>query len=563
MTIAYGTCLVIAAAVFVYIAHKNYSNIDANYWLIVILIPVVILGYWLKTQIETTEAATVLFCFIYLDSTFLIPAALFAMMHALGFQIKRWMKPLAYSAAFVHVALVCLGLHNGLYYESMTVIPTVLGSATKMTSGPLKVFHYVFLGAMVAWFLGILLASLIKKETYSRRSFVLYAILIGIGLAINGIEGLIDVDFTALPFLYVVGDIAIAVNYDYVHTHDIAYVLSSQQQRYGAQGYVAISPQCMFQSCNSKAFEFLPFLKSQRTDEKIMGGNEHADLILGLIDTCKKENYASASYRIGEMDCACEVKPYSLKRSGEPQGYLINIRDATEEFRNYRIIQDYNETLNAEVKEKTDNIRDMQRAIVLGMANMIENRDNNTGGHVKRTSDIIRILIDEIIRQGNSLVDETMAQDIVRAAPTHDLGKLTIDSSILNKPGRFTDEEYEIMKTHAAKSGELVLILLDGIEEERFVKVAFNVARFHHERWDGRGYPEGRVGTMIPLEARIMAVADVYDALVSKRVYKEPMSFEKACAIMVEGMGTQFDPNMKAVFLGCREQLEQYYLQHD
>ena len=105
--------------------------------------------------------------------------------------------------------------------------------------------------------------------------------------------------------------------------------------------------------------------------------------------------------------------------------------------------------------------------------------------------------------------------------------------------------------------------MLDGVAEERFVKVAFNVARYHHERWDGRGHPEGLVGTMTPLEARIMAVADVYDALVSKRVYKEAMSFEKARAIMVEGMGTQFDPNMKSVFLGCLGQLEEYYRQHD
>ena len=118
------------------------------------------------------------------------------------------------------------------------------------------------------------------------------------------------------------------------------------------------------------------------------------------------------------------------------------------------------------------------------------------------------------------------------------------------------------MKTHSAKSGEMVRILLEGVEEAHFVQVAYNVARFHHERWDGRGYPEGLVGTMIPLEARIMAVADVYDALVSKRCYKEPMSFEQAADIMCENMGTQFDPNMESVFLGCRAQLEDYYRQH-
>ena len=553
MTIAFGACLVVTAVVFVYMVQKNYSNIDANYWMIVVLVPVVIMGYWLKTQVETTEAAAMLFCFIYLDSTVLMAAALFSMMHALGFRARRWMKVVVYGIACVHVAIICLNVHSGLYYESMTVVPTVLGSA---------LFHYVFLMAMTVWFLGIILASVIKKRAYSRRSFAFYAIIVGTGFVVSIIEGVVDADFTALPFIYVIGDVAIALNYDYVHTHDIAYVLSSQQKHYGARGYVAIGPNRQFQSCNDKAFDYLPFLKKQNVDAKVSGVDENAELVLDLIDTCEKDGQASAYYRIGEMSCACEVRPYSLKRDGVAQGFLIDIRDATEELRNYQIVSEYNETLNAEVLEKTNNIQDIQRKIVLGMANMIENRDDNTGGHVKRTSDIISILVDEIRRQGRMPISEELASDIVRAAPTHDLGKITIDSNILNKPGKFTDEEYEIMKTHAAKSGELVLILLDGVEEERFVNVAFNVARFHHERWDGRGYPEGLVGTMIPLEARIMAVADVYDALVSKRVYKEPMSFEKANAIMVEGMGTQFDPNMKAVFLGCREQLEQYYKQH-
>ena len=149
--------------------------------------------------------------------------------------------------------------------------------------------------------------------------------------------------------------------------------------------------------------------------------------------------------------------------------------------------------------------------------------------------------------------------DIVRAAPTHDLGKISIDSNILNNPARLTDDEFTIMKSHATKSSEMVLILLDGVEEKRFVDVAYNVARYHHEKWNGTGYPDGLVGSMIPLEARIMAVADVYDALVSKRCYKEPMSFDQAYKIMLENMGTHFDPNMEAVFIGCRKELEEYY----
>ena len=178
-------------------------------------------------------------------------------------------------------------------------------------------------------------------------------------------------------------------------------MLSSQQKRYGARGYVAISPDRRFQSCNDKALEFMPFLKEQRVDAKISNGSDNAKLSLDLIDACEEDGFASARYQVGEMTCACEVRPYSLRRNGSPQGYLFDIRDATEEMRNYRIVSEYNETLNAEVQEKTDSIREMQRKIVVGMANMIENRDNNTGGHVKRTSDIIHILVDEIIRQGN------------------------------------------------------------------------------------------------------------------------------------------------------------------
>ena len=227
------------------------------------------------------------------------------------------------------------------------------------------------------------------------------------------------------------------------------------------------------------------------------------------------------------------------------------------------LLSDFNRSLNEEVQEKTRNIKEIQRKVVLGMADLIDNRDSNTGGHVRRTSDIISIIVAEILRQGKLHLTEQQGRDIIRAAPTHDIGKIAIENSILNKPGRFTDEEYAIMKTHSAKSGEVVKILLEGVERASFVQVAYNVARYHHERWDGRGYPEGLVGSMIPLEARIMAVADVYDALVSKRVYKEPMSFEKSAAIMCEGMGTQFDPRLKAVFLGCRKELEAYYLAHD
>ena len=122
-----------------------------------------------------------------------------------------------------------------------------------------------------------------------------------------------------------------------------------------------------------------------------------------------------------------------------------------------------------------------------------------------------------------------------------------------------TEEEFATMQSHVVKSANLVEQILNGVEEEHFVKVAFNVARYHHEKWNGMGYPDKLKGEEIPLESRIMAIADVYDALVSKRCYKEPMSFEQAYSVMIESMGSHFDPKLEQVFILSREKLEEYY----
>ena len=141
----------------------------------------------------------------------------------------------------------------------------------------------------------------------------------------------------------------------------------------------------------------------------------------------------------------------------------------------------------------------------------------------------------------------------------HDIGKIAVPDAVLLKPGRYEPEEYEIMKSHSAEGARVVHEILKDTDDEEFRRIAVNVAHYHHERWDGKGYPEKISEHDIPLEARIMAVADVYDALVSKRVYKEKMPFEKADAIILDGMGTQFDPSLEKYYIAARPALEAYY----
>ena len=141
----------------------------------------------------------------------------------------------------------------------------------------------------------------------------------------------------------------------------------------------------------------------------------------------------------------------------------------------------------------------------------------------------------------------------------HDLGKITIDDAILRKPGRFTPEEFAVMKTHAEEGAKIVKQILEGSDDVDFTKIAVNVAHYHHERIDGSGYPDGLKGDEIPFEARIMAIVDVYDALVSKRVYKESMTFEEADKIILEGMGRHFDKRLEPYYLKARAKFEAYY----
>jgi putative two-component system response regulator len=223
------------------------------------------------------------------------------------------------------------------------------------------------------------------------------------------------------------------------------------------------------------------------------------------------------------------------------------------------LLENFNEALNREVDEKTAHIIAMHNNLVMSMATMVESRDNSTGGHIRRTSEGVRILISAIRETGAFSLTEEFCHNLIKAAPMHDLGKIAVDDEILRKPGRFAPGEFEVMKTHAAEGARIVHEILKDTDDDAFHILAENVAHYHHERWDGSGYPDHLSGEEIPLEARIMAVADVYDALVSKRVYKEKMSFEKADAILREGMGSQFDPALAPVYLAARPKLEAYY----
>ena len=203
----------------------------------------------------------------------------------------------------------------------------------------------------------------------------------------------------------------------------------------------------------------------------------------------------------------------------------------------------------------------LQNGLILVLADMVESRDSFTGQHVRKTAAYTDIIMREMKREGvyaDQLTDEFMS-DVVNSAPLHDIGKIKVSDIILNKPGKLTDEEFAIMKTHTTAGAEVIEHAMSMVSDadSTYLKEADNLAMYHHEKWDGSGYPVGLKGEEIPLSARIMAVADVFDALVSKRSYKDAMSFEKAMDIIRAGSGTHFDPLIANAFLNVSDEVRE------
>jgi putative two-component system response regulator len=214
-------------------------------------------------------------------------------------------------------------------------------------------------------------------------------------------------------------------------------------------------------------------------------------------------------------------------------------------------LRKYNEDLEKLVLEKTGRIVELKNAVMETISELVERRDDVTGGHITRTSEFLRIFLKAVMEKGlyKDQTSDWNIEQMVLSAQLHDVGKIAIDDAILRKPGKLDADEFNEMKKHTILGGEIIREIQAKSGEREFLDYAFIFAVYHHEKWDGSGYPYGIAGEEIPLPARLMAIIDVYDALISKRPYKEPFTHEQAISIIKEGMGTHFDPNLAELFL--------------
>ncbi|MCQ2098450.1 MAG: HD domain-containing protein [Fibrobacter sp.] len=494
----------------------------------------------------------------YLGSVFTPLMTFDAILLVCNVRFPQWGRSLLLVLSFVVLGLSLTVGYSDIYYKTVEFV-TIYGVGNYVaTYGPGHDLFNVMLFGYAFSNVALIVYAFAKKKNVSYKNLVVLSLIELVSILSFFGSRFLATDTLVMPMVYVFDQWALLYICFRVKRYDIVQTVQDVLEEKNTDGYLSISSSLAFLGGNDIAIEYFPEFKECRVDHELPDSSEVTRFFRNwVLDVKTGQMDRSREYEQGTLHFKCSMKIVAV--SSKLTLLLFKIEEDTEFHRYVKMLGNDNSRLESMVKDNANQIQAIQEQMIIGMANMVESRDRNTGGHIKRTSTVISILVEELRKNSSLSYDDAFYEGLVKSAPMHDLGKIAIDDAVLRKPGRFTPEEYDAMKTHPVKGAAIVENLLSQIEEPSFVQIAKNVAWFHHERFDGKGYPNGLKGEEIPFEARVMAVADVYDALVSKRCYKEKFSFEDAYDIIEEGMGSQFDPSLRAAFEQARPRLEGYY----
>lgn len=476
-------------------------------------------------------------------------------------KIPKFLVGLMASLQILIFGLVCTIGYLPIYYKSAELITvdglSIIEKEYAMLHAihPISLYMYVIAGSVIC------IVSLGRKTVVSYRNVLklLLALIIGVFVYLG--ERIMGIKVEILPLVYSIQMVLVVTPMIRNNTFSINANAIDVFGEYSNVGYVVFDKKMRYMGCNDRALSVFPELLKYRLEYVLKDKKTtFTDLLLSPIREASrmKEKGILKTDIFPLNDKFYEYRIATIVKGRRKAGIVLEITDVTLRQKSIELIENYNKNLQAEVESQTKKIREIRDKTMLGMAQMVESRDLSTGGHIRRTSVVVSIFAKELLKTDLGLTEEFL-KDVERSAPMHDLGKIAVDDAVLRKQGKFTDEEYTKMKEHAAAGAEIVSKILTDIEDPEFVKIAINVAHYHHEKYDGNGYPDKLSGEDIPIEARIMAYADVFDALVSKRCYKEAFDYEKAFGIIRDSIGTHFDPKLADAFMACRSELEEFY----
>ncbi len=562
----YLGCLLVSIGMLVWLKIFDVRKSIAQYLNLIIVI-ISSFGYYLLSISRTLDEALISQIIGYVGGVFLPVFFFFLVLEICHLELSRFIKVVLVLCQCCIYGSVCTIGRNELFYKSIEMHRNNGMVVIDKSYGP---FHMLAIGSMYLYLLlafVVVIYALTKRKSVDVKNAMTMLVLMAIATGVYEIEKLIGMEYTIIPLTF---DVLMLGALIPIYDSNIFTVYENKNiinEQLGNVGFLTFDKNKAYKGCNDYMGNIFPELLQYRLEQTIKNSSRELQNIIDkitniediYISSSKKEHIhvSIEPFIIGER--YYDGKIHVLTNSfGKLKGYTVELRDNTEHYKTLALQERYNDELAQEVDKKTKRIKTIQEKTILGMAQMVESRDLSTGGHIKRTSDVVRIFAKKLVNTDLGLTPQFLDL-VIRSAPMHDLGKIGVDDAVLRKQGKFTDEEYDKMKKHSEIGYHMVNEILSEVEDQDFVSVAENVAHYHHEKINGKGYPDGLKGDEIPIEARIMALADVFDALVSKRCYKDAFSYERAYEIIEKDAGTHFDKQLAMVFLSCKEELEDYY----
>ncbi len=509
-----------------------------------------IVGYTLEMEAKTQELAMQSVKMTYIGKPFVVFTMYVFVMEYCGVGVKKSRRNFFYAICVAIAGLVYTNEYHHLFYSSVSYTNDGLFPHLVLKHG---IFYNLYSIILLYYFVGMVYvcarkyrqndSEIIRKQV----SVLMVMVLFSSGCLALFLFNLTNgYDTTALAYIVAVFLFErLMRKYKLFDTLTLA---KEEAVEHMTNGLIVVNVYGDMVYSNDEADRVLLYIRKHGNKgieylEELANNSKYM-----FVDECSQED---GNKHADSEKCVYELTMHEIFRNENSYGKMLLITEITDSYY-------YTERLQNELKKKTREVISIQRDIIGSFASMIEARDGITGLHIKNTANLVKVLV--YVMKNNQkysgIITDEYAQMTAAAAHLHDIGKIAIPDRILQKEGKLTDEEFAIMKNHPVEGAKILENTIKGLESDAYYQIAHDMVLYHHEKYDGSGYPTGISGENIPLTARIMAVADVYDALRSKRHYKDGFSKEKSMAIMEESKGTHFDADIVTIFLEHIDEME-------
>lgn len=536
----------------------NYEIKKTNYYIMIYMLLATLAngGYLFIALSENISEALLANKICYLGGCFVPLAALQLTCIICNYNVPTWIRSLFYSFSFIVYTMVLTTGVNDFYYAEVYLEKYYGVSVLRHSNGIGYRFFYILLYGYMIMEVLLLVYSIAKKRAVSYKNLwaLMAFVTTNIGLFVLGRA--IGSEIEIMPIAYVIDSWILIYMYRRGMAYNIEDNIANSFEKQETYGYVMFDRALNYLGCNNMAVKIFPALSGCRIDKKItkMPGVE---IISDWLDNYLEEDNKVFTYKSEDRHYECHIEKLWYRK--KVSGYMLELREDTDKWKYMKLLSEHNsqlENFSAELENKVNEqtlelitqqkrIKTLYVQTVLALSEAVDAKDRYTSGHSKRVAEYARMIA---ARMGKSKEEQ---EDIYYAGLLHDIGKIRIPDEIINKPGKLTDEEYDIIKIHPVAGYNI----LKGISDDGYISSS---AKHHHERYDGKGYPSGLAGNDIPESARILGVAESYDAMASNRSYRKALPQEVVRSEIEKGKNTQFDPVVADIMLNMIDEDKEY-----